>query len=88
MEYPFLGTNCFFPAGFLRIVYLSGAVVVPMLCIGNSGSFTIFFEKMVEFRETSNQETFVSKNLPKVVEILESQVLKHADQWELWGLKL
>ena len=88
MEYPFLGTKHSFPVGFLRIVYLSGAAVVPMLCIGNSGSFTIFFEKMVEFRETSDQETFVSQNLPKVVEILESQVLKHADQWELWGLKL
>jgi len=88
MEYPFLGTKRFFPAGFLRIVYLTGAAVVPMLCTGNSCSFTIILEKPVEFQETSDQETFMSKNLARLVEILESQVLKYADQWALWGFNL
>lgn len=88
MEYPFLGRKRSFPSGFLRIVYLSGAAVVPMLCIGDSGSFTIFFEEMVQFIKTSDQETFVSKNLPRIVEKLEYQVWEHADQWELWGIKL
>lgn len=88
IEYPFLGTKRFFPAGFLRIVYLTGAAVVPMLCTGNSCSFTIIFEKPVAFQETSHQETFMSENLARLVEVLESQVLQYTDQWVLWGVNL
>lgn len=88
IERPFLGTKRFFPAGFLRIVYLTGAPVVPMLCIGNSSAFTIIFQKRVEFQQTSDQETFMSENLARLVKILESQVLQYTDQWALWGFNL
>lgn len=88
MEYPFLGTKRFFPAGFLRIVYLTGAAVVPLLCIGNSSAFTIIFEKEVEFQQTSDQESFMFKNLAGLIGILESQIVQYPDQWALWGHNL
>lgn len=86
IEYPFLGTKRSFPAGFLRIVYQTGVPVVPMVCIGNSYSFTVIFEKMVEIQKISDQETFMSENLATLVKVLESHILRYTDQWELWGV--
>jgi lauroyl/myristoyl acyltransferase len=88
IEHPFLGTKRLFPAGFLRIVYLTGAAVVPMLCTGNSCAFTIIFEEAVEFQESSDKETFMSGNLARLVAVLESQVMRYPDQWALWGYNL
>jgi lauroyl/myristoyl acyltransferase len=88
MERPFLGIKRLFPAGFLRIVYLTGAAVVPMLCIGDSSSFTVIFEEPAKFQETSDQETFMSENLARLVEVLESQVSQYPEQWALWGHNL
>ncbi len=85
IEYPFLGIKRPFPAGFLRIVYQTGVPVVPMLCIGNSYSFTVIFEKMVEIQKISDQEAFMSENLATLVKVLESQILRYADQWECGG---
>ncbi|MCX5719467.1 MAG: lysophospholipid acyltransferase family protein [Nitrospirae bacterium] len=81
IECAFLGTKRLFPADFLRIVYLTNAPVIPMLCIGNCSSFTIIFEKSVEFHKTSNKDEFISVNLNKLVRILESQIVHYPSQW-------
>jgi len=82
---PFLGEKRSFPAGFLRIADLTGAAVVPMLCLGNSKSFTVILEKPFEIRKTSDSEKFISSNLERLVSLLESQILQYPDQWCRWG---
>ncbi len=78
---PFLGTERLFPVNFMRIVYSTGAAIIPMLCTGNSSSFNIFFEERVELRKASNKDEFISENLDTLVKILESQILQNPSQW-------
>jgi|MudIll2142460700_1097286.scaffolds.fasta_scaffold14653_3 lauroyl/myristoyl acyltransferase len=81
IECSFFGTKYFFPANFLKISFLTGAPIVPMLCTGNSASFEISFERMVELQEVSNKDEFISVNLNKLVKILESQILRYPSHW-------
>jgi len=80
---PFLGSERAFPVGFLRIVYATGAAVVPMVGIGNSSAFHIWFEEAVNFREAARKDEFVAKNIDILVRILESQILKDPAHWLL-----
>jgi len=80
---PFLGSERAFPVGFLRIVYATGAAVVPMVGIGNSSAFHICFEEAVNLREAAGKDEFVTKNIDTLVKILESQILKEPSHWLL-----
>jgi lauroyl/myristoyl acyltransferase len=80
---PFLGSQRFFPTNFLQIAHLAGAAVVPMLCIGNSASFTITFGERIEFQKFADKEKFISTNLNTLVRILESQILQYPAHWLL-----
>jgi len=80
---PFLGSERAFPVGFLRIVYATGAAVVPMVGIGNSSAFHICFEEAVKLREAAGKDEFVTKNIDTLVKILESQILKEPSHWLL-----
>jgi len=81
IECSFFGTKHFFPANFLKISFLTGSPIVPMVCTGNSASFEISFERMVELQEGSNRDEFVSVNLNKLVKMLESQILQYPSHW-------
>lgn len=80
----FLGQHRFFPAGVLEIIRLSGCLVIPMLCLGNSRHLTIRFDAPVDLAQAGSREEFAAANLPRLVSNLESQILAHPDQWELW----
>ncbi len=83
---PFLGTMRPFPAGFMQIVRLSGCALIPMLCLGHSQGFDITFDKPVDLVRDAGAKEFVSDNFPRLVADLESKILKHAEQWEFWGI--
>jgi len=80
---PFLGSEQSFPVGFLRIVYATGAAVVPMVGIGNSSAFNICFEEAVNLREAARKDEFIAKNFDILVKILESQILREPSHWLL-----
>jgi lauroyl/myristoyl acyltransferase len=79
-----LGGKRSFPAGFFRIAHLTGAAIVPMLCVGNSKCFTIMFEKPFKIQKKLDEEKFISSNLEQLVGLLESQILQYPDQWGGW----
>jgi len=83
---PFLGTLRPFPTGFMRIACLSGCAVIPLLCLGDSRGFTITFDEPANLTRDAGPEEFVTAGLPGLVADLESKILKHAQQWELWGI--
>jgi lauroyl/myristoyl acyltransferase len=79
----FWGSQRFFPTNFLRIARLTGAAVIPMLCIGNISSFTVTFGEKIELQECSDKEEFISKNLNTLVNLFESQVSQYPTHWLL-----
>lgn len=78
---PFLGGERIFATNFLQIARLTGAAVIPMLCIGDSRSFSVIIDKQVELMEFPTKEEFISGNLITVVNILEAQIRQYPAQW-------
>lgn len=72
-----------FPVGFLKLAELTGATIVPMLCLGNSGGFEIHFEQGIRSAGKLSSEEFDGQ-LKSLAGLLESWVLSHPDEWELW----
>jgi len=77
----FFGSQHLFPTNFLQIAHLTGAAVIPMLCIGNSSSFTVMFEKKLELKQLPNKEEFISENLNTLVKLFELQILQYPTHW-------
>jgi lauroyl/myristoyl acyltransferase len=66
-----------FPLGFLEVAQAAGSPIVPMLCLGNHRS--LFIEFLPALFPTSHDKKSLMETL---VKILESQILKHPEQWE------
>jgi lauroyl/myristoyl acyltransferase len=81
IECSFFDTKYFFPVNFLKIAFLNGSPIIPMVCTGNSSSFEISFERMVELQEFYTGDEFFSVNLNKLIKILESQILRYPSHW-------
>jgi KDO2-lipid IV(A) lauroyltransferase len=81
---PFLGTYWLFPTGFLQIARLSRCALVPMLCLGDSRRLTIIFDEPIDLDYGLSELQFVSVNLPKLVDKLQSQIRQYPDQWDAW----
>jgi KDO2-lipid IV(A) lauroyltransferase len=88
MRLPFLGRNPRFPAGFLRIVRLSGCALVPMTCLGHSSRLVIRFEEPVWPGDSGGPEEFTARNLPPLVRWLEAQIRAYPDEWDAWRFRL
>lgn len=80
----FLGKRVKFPVGFLDIVRLTRVPVLPMMCIGDSRDLGICFLPPAELAEAPDREAFIEANVPLLASRLESIILSHPDEWELW----
>lgn len=80
---PFLNEERPFAGGFIRIAELTGAPLVPMVCLGNSSAFEVNFGAPVRYTGKSTPEEFTGRLMSKVHR-LESWVLAHPTEWELW----
>ena len=78
---PFLGVEHSFPVGFLRIIYSTGAAVVPMWCIGDSSAFHLCFDEAVHLQEATNKDEFITRNIDMLVKVLESQIFRDPSHW-------
>lgn len=79
----FFGSQRFFPTNFLQIAQATGAAIVPMVCVGNSRSFTIVIDRRLELQHFPDKGEFISANLSRLVKILESQILQYPTHWLL-----
>ena len=71
------------PAGFLRLAELSGAPLVPMLCLGDSDGFKVRFEAPIRVAGRSSPEQ-CRQRLQGLLARLEEWILAHPPQWEIW----
>ena len=82
--YPFLAGQSTFPTGFLRIARLSGCAIVPMVCAGDARRLLIRFDEPFRLEPRDEPGEFIAANLPRLVRIMESQIVNYPEQWELW----
>lgn len=80
---PLLNIAWPFAGGFVRLAEHSGAPLLPMLCLGDSGGFTISFEPLIHLHGRSSPEECRARLQP-LAQRLESWVLAHPEEWELW----
>jgi len=73
-----------FAGGFLRLAELTGAPLVPMQCLGNSGGFDIVFGNPIRYTTKSSPEEFMER-LVIMAGLLESWVLAHPAEWVMWS---
>lgn len=75
--FAFLGSSRPFPVGFLDIVHVAKAPVVPMRCLGSSLELSIEFLPPILPGSKPREEI-----LGDLVRTLESQILAYPEQWE------
>jgi len=75
-----------FAGGFLRLAELTGAPLVPMQCLGNSGDFEIVFGNPIRYTTKSSPEEFMER-LVIMAGLLESWVVAHPAEWVMWSGK-
>lgn len=73
-----------FAGGFLRLAELTGAPLIPMQCLGNSGGFEIIFGKPIRYIGRSSPEEFMGR-IELMAGLLESWVLAHPTEWVMWS---
>jgi len=78
---PFFGRERFFATNFLQIAHLTGAAIVPMVCIGNSSSFTVTFQKRIDLQYFPEKKDFIAANINKFSRMLESQIRQYPTHW-------
>jgi len=83
IELHYLNDDRWFPTGFLKLAELTGAPILPMNCRGNSSAFEIHFEKPICYIGKSSPEVF-RERLKSLATILESWILTHPEEWEVW----
>lgn len=71
------------PGGFVSLAEMTGAPLVPMLCLGDSDGFEINFEAPIHLHGRSDTEQRRARLVP-LAQRLESWLLAHPEQWELW----
>ena len=84
LELTFLGETHPFPVGPLHLARISGCALLPMLTLGHADALEIRIGPPLEFDRALDAESLSRAHLPELVRILESQVIEHPDQWELW----
>ena len=81
---PFLGETRRFPVGPLRLARVCGCAVLPLLAMGHAQALDIRIGRPLIFDRDLPPDAFCRAHLPGLVRTLESYVLEHPDQWELW----
>ncbi len=80
---PFFGVQWRFSAGPIEVARYSSCAVLPMLCLGGSGGFTVRFSPKLVVAKASSREEFMRTNLPVFTSAMERQVAEYPAEW--WG---
>ncbi len=83
-EFSFLGTRRAFATGFLKIAYHARSPIVPMQCLtGDRGPRIVIHEALIPEGKQDVQH-FIGSSLAGLVALLERQILRSPEQWQLW----
>ncbi|MFC2144725.1 lysophospholipid acyltransferase family protein [Actinomycetota bacterium] len=73
------------PTGALQIALRSGAPLVPSF-IWRDGKYThhLVIRKPIELDREGDKKELISKNMNKVIAVMEAHIKEHIDEWELF----
>ena len=84
IEWPFAGRQRLLPAGPLHMARVAGCAVLPILVIGHARALDIRIGPPLTLDRSLTPDAFCAAHLPGLASILESYVLAHPGDWELW----
>jgi KDO2-lipid IV(A) lauroyltransferase len=90
--FKFFGRTAYLPTGALQIALRSGASLMPSF-IWRKGKYNhlLIFEKPLDLIREGDKETLISKNMVKILAVMEKYIKNHISEWEMfhdiWGKK-
>lgn len=84
-HFKFFGRMAVLPTGALQIALRSGAPLVPSF-IWRDGKYThhLVIRKPIELDREGDKEELISKNMDKLIAVMESHIREHITEWELF----
>lgn len=84
-HFKFFGRMAVLPTGALQIALRSGAPLVPSF-IWRDGKYThhLVIRKPIELDREGDKEELISKNMDKLIAVMESHIREHLAEWELF----
>jgi KDO2-lipid IV(A) lauroyltransferase len=90
--FKFFGETAYLPTGALQIALRSGASLVPsFIWRKDKYNHLLIFEKPLVLIREGDKETLISKNMIKILAVMEKYIKSHISEWEMfhniWGTK-
>ena len=84
-HFKFFGRMAMLPTGALQIALRSGAPLLPCF-IWRDGKYThhLVIRKPIELDREGDKEELISKNMDKLIAVMESHIREHITEWELF----
>lgn len=84
-HFKFFGRMAVLPTGALQIALRSGAPLVPSF-IWRDGKYThhLVIRKPIELDREGDREELISKNMDKLIAVMEAHIRDHIAEWELF----
>ncbi|MEE8325245.1 MAG: lysophospholipid acyltransferase family protein [Candidatus Humimicrobiaceae bacterium] len=84
-SFKFFGRRAELPTGALQIALRSGAPLVPVF-IWRDGKYThhLVIRKPIELDRVGERDELISKNMDKVISVMETHIREHITEWELF----
>ena len=82
---PFLGRNEFFSTGMVSLARLSGATLLPLFCMQETGEKTsLIIEGPIHIDPNIDRERCLEKSISQYASLLESYILRYPEQYVNW----
>jgi len=81
---PLFGLDWPFAGGFIRLAEISGAPLIPMLCLGDNTRISIRFGEPIHFHGRSSPEQRFQRLRP-LARQLQTWIGGYPSEWELWS---
>ena len=83
--FKFFGKTAYLPTGALQIALRSGASLVPsFIWRKDKYNHLLIFKKPVDLIREGDKETLISKNMAKVLSVMERYIRNHITEWEMF----
>ena len=83
---PFLGHTDFFPTGMVSLGKLTGAAILPLFCIQESGdTVRVIIESPIPIETDGDRERCLEQTIMRYASLLESYIKKYPEQYRNWN---
>jgi KDO2-lipid IV(A) lauroyltransferase len=81
----FFGETAYLPTGALQIALKSGAALIPsFIWRKDKYNHLLIIEKPIDLIREGDKETLISKNMVKIMAVMEKYIKEHISEWEMF----